>query len=402
MTVRISTAGQHYRSLNALLNAQSQLARTQQQIASGKRVLTPADDPIGATRIQDLTRQLSASDQYLANNDVARSRLELEEQALADVSTAITRIRELLVQATTDTVDYEARQMIRLEIEGRTQEVLDIANRKDSQGEYLFSGLATLTQPFARVAGTVTYFGDQSQRLQQVGETQRVADGNSGLEVFGRIDEGNGTFVTGAAAGNTGSGSVSVGHLVDRAAWTGQPYTVQFTTATDWRVLDSAVPTPNVVATGTYKSGDAIVFAGVSVAVSGAPAAGDSFTVRPSGSTDLFSSLDELVSTLADRADTPATKAQWRTSVDGSMEQLDQAFDRILEMRSSVGVRLNMLDVAQSAQEDAAMNFETLLSDVRDLDYAAAVTRLNVQYTGLQAAQKAIANVGQLSLFDYL
>lgn len=402
MTARISTAGQHYRSLNALLNAQSQLARTQQQIASGKRVLTPADDPIGATRIQDLARQLSASDQYLANNDVARSRLSLEEQALADVSTAITRIRELLVQGSTDTVDYESRQMIRLEIEGRTQEILDIANRKDAQGEYLFSGLATLTQPFARVAGVVTYFGDQSQRMQQVGETQRVADGDSGAEVFGRIDEGNGTFVTGAAAANTGSGSVSVGSLVDRAAWTGQSYTVQFTSATDWQVVDSAVPTPNVVSTGTYKSGDAILFGGVSVAISGAPAAGDSFTVRPSGATDLFSSLDRLVSTFATRTDTPAAKGQWRTALDGSLEQLDQAFDRILEMRSSVGVRLNMLDVAQSAQEDAALNFETLISDVRDLDYAEAVTRLNVQYTGLQAAQKAIANVGQLSLFDYL
>lgn len=399
---RISTAGQHYRSLNALLNAQSQLAKTQQQIAAGRRVLTPADDPIGATRIQDLARQLSASNQYLANNDIARSRLALEEQALADVSTSITRIRELLVQAGTDTVDYESRQMIRLEIEGRAQELLDIANRKDAQGEYLFSGLATLTQPFARVAGVVTYFGDQSQRMQQVGETQRIADGDSGAEVFARIDEGNGTFVTGAAAGNTGSGSVSVGHLVDRAAWTGQPYTVQFTSATDWRVLDSAVPTPAVVATGTYGSGDAIVFGGASVAISGSPAAGDSFTVRASGSTDLFSSIDKLVGTLGNRTDTPLAKGQWRTAIDGSLAQLDQAFARILEMRSSVGVRLNMLDVAQSAQEDAALNFETLISDVRDLDYSEAVTRLNVQYTGLQAAQKAIANVGQLSLFDYL
>jgi flagellar hook-associated protein 3 FlgL len=402
MTVRISTAGQHYRSLTALLNAQSQLARTQQQVATGKRVLTPADDPVGATRIQDLSRQLSASDQYLRNNDVARSRLELEEQALGDVSTAITRIRELVVQASSDTVDYESRQMIRLEIEGRAQELLDIANRKDAQGEYLFSGLATQTQPFARVAGVISYFGDQAQRSQQVGETQRVADGDAGSEVFGRIDEANGTFVTGAAGGNTGSGSISIGNLVDRAAWTGAPYEVQFTSVTTWQVVDTAVPTPNVIASGAYRSGESLVFEGISLAISGAPAAGDTFTVRPSASTDLFSSLDELVGTLASRTDTPATRAQWRTALDGSLAQLDQSLDRMLEVRASVGVRLNTLDVAQTAQEDAALNFETLLSDVRDLDYAEAISRLNVQYTGLQAAQKAIANVGQLSLFDYL
>jgi flagellar hook-associated protein 3 FlgL len=402
MTLRISTSGQHFRSLTALLNAQSQLARTQEQVASGKRVIRPSDDPIGATRMQELTRQISAATQYLTNNDIARGRLELEEQALADVTTALTRIRELVVQASNDTIDHESRQMIRLEIEGRMQEVLDIANRKDAQGEYLFSGLATLTQPFARVGGVVTYFGDQSQRMQQVGETQHVADGDSGAEVFGRIREGNGMFVTGAAAGNTGSGSISVGTIVDRSAWTGQAYTVQFTSATEWQVVDSAVPTPNVVAAGTYKNGDAIVFNGISVAISGEPAAGDSFTVRPSGSTDLFSILDSLIGTLAQPNDTPAAKGQWRTALDGSLEQLDQAFDRILEIRSSVGVRLNALDVADAAQEDAKLNFETLLSDIRDLDYAEAVTRLNVQYTGLQVAQKAIARVTQLSLFDYL
>ena len=71
-------------------------------------------------------------------------------------------------------------------------------------------------------------------------------------------------------------------------------------------------------------------------------------------------------------------------------------------MRAGVGVRLNTLDAAQSTLEDNGINLESMLSDVRDLDYGEAVTRLNLQYAGLQAAQKALVKVGDLSLFDYL
>lgn len=403
MSVRISTSGFHSRALHAMLDAQSRLAKTQAQVATGKRVASPADDPVAATRIQDLTRQLAASDQYLRNNEAARSRLSFEEQTLADVSNSLDRIRELVLQANTPVVDHADRLMIREEIAARTEELLDIANRVDAQGEYVFAGLAVKTQPFARAAGgTVQYFGDQGQRLQQVSVTQRVADGDSGFDVFGRIAEGNGTFVTSAAAANTGAGSVSTGSVVDRSAWPGGTFRVQFTTPTTWEVVDSALPVPNVLAAGAYRSGDAIVFAGVSVEVSGAPAAGDEFVVRQSASTGLFESLDALVAMLGQRTDTAAEKAGFTTGIAGSLEQLDRSLEHMLQARAGVGVRLNTLDTAAAAQEDAGINLETLLSDVRDLDYADAITRLNLQYTGLQAAQKSMAAVGQLSLFDYL
>lgn len=402
MTTRVSSAGFHFRSLNALLDAQSRLARTQEQVATGRRILTPADDPVGATRIQDLSRQLDASAQYLRNNDVARGRLSLEEQSLADVSSSLNRIRELVVQASNDSVDYSSRQMIRVEIEGRVQELIDLGNRKDGQGDYLFAGLATLTQPFARVGGTVQYFGDQGTRMQQVGETQRVVDGNSGFDVFGSIAEGNGTFVTSANAANTGSGSVSTGSVTNRAAWTGGTFKVQFTSSSTWQVVDSVLPVPNVIASGPYVSGGAISFNGISVQVAGAPAAGDEFVVRPAAATDLFSSLDALVTTLTLHTELPADRAQYHTQLDGSIAQLDRALDHMLEVRAGVGVRLNTLDIAQGAQEDANVDLQQLLSQVRDLDYAEAASRLSLQYTGLQAAQKSMASVGQLGLFDYL
>jgi flagellar hook-associated protein 3 FlgL len=402
MSLRISTAGMQAAMLGSLLDAQARLARTQEQIASGRRINSPADDPIGATRIEALTRQIEAGRQYARNADAAANRLRFEEQALADLGNSLNRVRELVLQASNATVDPASRAMIRAEVAGRVQEMLDIANRQDGQGEYLFAGLASRTQPFERTDAGVVYRGDQGQRFQAVGATQRVADGDSGDAVFGRVPGGNGTFVTGAAAGNTGTGVIGVGSVLDPAAWPGGAFTLRFVAPDAWEVVDSAAPVPNVVASGAYASGQAIEFAGISVEVSGQPDAGDSFSVTDAGRVGLFAALDELVATLAAGTATPAERSQFQSRIAGGLAQLDQSLGHLQQVRADVGVRLGTIDGAVAAQEDLEIDLQSLLSSIRDLDYAEAVSRLNQQFVALQAAQQSLARVGRLSLFDYL
>src|SRR5262249_17041132 len=161
------------------------------------------------------------------------------------------------------------RQAIATELQSRTQELMDIANRKDGAGEYLFSGFATQTQPFARAAsGSVTYAGDQGTRLLQVSTSQTVADSDTGLTGFLNVVEGNGTFVTGASTANTGSGVIDVGTVTNQSAWVPDTYTLTFLTPTTYQITDS---TAAVVSTGNYTSGSAIAFRGVQFNVSGAP-----------------------------------------------------------------------------------------------------------------------------------
>ncbi len=390
MSLRISTAGMQAAMLGSLLDAQARLARTQEQIASGRRINSPADDPIGATRIEALTRQIEAGRQYARNSDAAANRLKFEEQALADLGNSLNRVRELVLQASNATVDPASRAMIRAEVAGRVQEMLDIANRQDGQGEYLFAGLASRTRPFERTDAGVAYRGDQGQRFQAVGATQRVADGDSGDAVFGRVPGGNGTFVTGPSVGNTGTGVIGVGNVLDPAAWPGGAFTLRF------------VPVPNVVASGAYASGQAIEFAGISVEVSGQPDAGDSFTVTDAGRVGFFEALDGLVATLDASTATPAERAQFQSRIAGGLAQLDQSLGHLQQVRADVGVRLGTIDGAVAAQEDLEIDLQSLLSSIRDLDYAEAVSRLNQQFVALQAAQQSLARVGQLSLFDYL
>lgn len=399
--MRISTAAYHANALALMLKQQAELAKTQNQMSTGKRVNSPADDPIAMSHILELERAQSESDQFGKNADLARSRATLEEQALADTGTLLQRVRELVLQASnTATLTPNDRASIATEIESLSAELANIANRKDGGGEYLFAGYATQTQPFSTTAtGTTQYLGDQGSRLVQISSSQRIADGHSGFEVFMKVPEGNGLFTTAATAINAGSGLIDAGSIVNRSAWVRGDYTINFIDATTWEVLDSG---SSQVATGAYTPGGAIAFNGVQVSVSGTPAAGDSFSVNASGTQDMFTLLSGLSTALRSADSDPASTARLSTALTNGLQQIDQSTDHLLRIRGEVGARLSQLDTAESAREDLKVELATTLSDLRDLDYAEALTRMTQQLTSLQAAQASYAKIAQMSLFNYL
>jgi flagellar hook-associated protein 3 FlgL len=400
--MRISTSGMHNAALRGILDRNSTLVKTQNQIASGKRIQTPADDPAGATRALELDRAIAESQQFGRNADVAKSRLTLEEQTLADMTNLLQRVRDLTVQGNNATIDLAGRSAIAAEIRARLQELMGLGNRKDANGEFLFSGFSTLTQPFVQTTTGVSYVGDQGVRALQTSATQRIPDGHSGFETFLRVAEGNGTFVTGADAANTGNGVIDSGTVTNPALWDPDTYTIRFTSANTYDVLDTATPTPNVVVSGTYTPGDAISFNGVQVSITGSPAVNDEFTVATSGTEDMFTTLADLLTTLARNTTAGSERAQFNTEMGSALTQLDSALDHVSSVRADVGARLALLDEADTNRADRELELNASLSALRDLDYAEAITRLNVQMVGLQAAQASYSKLSQLSLFDYI
>ena len=398
--MRISTQGIHHAALTALLGQQTVLSRTQTQIASGKRVQTPADDPVAAVHIMELQRALAESEQFNLNADMAKNRLTLEEQALADANTLMQRVRELTIQGSNASVDPASRRMLAAEVRGHVKDLMDLANRRDANGEYLFSGYATLTQPFASSGGAISYFGDQGSRALQIGQDQRVIDSHSGQDVFMAVTGGNGVFVTSAGAGNTGNGMIASGTIVDPAQWVVGDYTLRFTSATgDYEIVDSAA---TVVATGTYTENSTISFNGANINMTGMPAQNDSFAISRSRTEDVFTTLSNLAATLESSTATQADRAQFNSDMATALQQLDQVSDHLLSVRADVGTRLSAIDNAQESLADRKVELETTASQLRDLDYAEAVSRMNQQLVGLQAAQASYSKIAQLSLFDYL
>jgi flagellar hook-associated protein 3 FlgL len=401
--MRLSSLSFYTNSLAAMQLQSSSLVKLQNEVALGRRVNTPADDPIATAHILELERAQSESAQFAKNSTLLRNRLNLEEQSLADVGTILTRVRELTVQASNiGTLSDSDRQSIATELASRLAELQDVANRRDGGGEYLFAGFSTLTRPFAGGdQAPVSYVGDQGSRLLQISSTQRIADGHSGFDVFMDIPEGNGVFYTAAGAGNTGSGMIDVGSLIDRASWLPDDYTVTFTTASDWEITDGASPA-NVVATGTFTAGEPIEFNGVRVTLTGAPAAGDEFSVNRSRSKDIFATISEAIGALREPADSPAANARLAMVMGNTLQQLDQAGDHFLRMRAEVGARLSTIDSTDDSRAALDVDLASALSDLRDLDYAQALTRMNQLLVGLEAAQLSYSKISQLSLFNYL
>jgi len=280
--------------------------------------------------------------------------------------------------------------------------MLDVSNRADSNGEYLFAGTRTSTKPFALGSTGVNYQGDLTNRQIRISGSQSLADGHSGADVFMNIPEGNGVFSTTVGTGNTGNGTIDVGRVTDQSSWIADNYTLQFTTASDWQVVDDATPTPNVIATGSgFQAGQSISFRGVTVTITGTPAANDTFTIQPAQQLDVFAMLEDLATTLEGGGGVD-TSAEFNARIGAAVSNIDQALNRVVGVRAEVGARLSAIDNAAATREDEAVDLQSLLSDLRDTDYASAISKLNQQYAGLQAAQASYTRIAQMSLFDYL
>jgi flagellar hook-associated protein 3 FlgL len=397
--MRISTSQFYQTGINSILDQQAALNKTQIQMSTGKKVVTPSDDPAGAARIVQLQQSIDQTKAYQTNIDSANAALGNEENALSNGTNILQQVRGLALQANTGTLSALDRQSIAQQVQQDLQSIIGLANTTDGNGNYLFAGFSSNTRPFSQSAAGVSYAGDQGQRFLQIGPNRQVAISNSGYEVFQSIKSGNGTFTTAYADANVGAGSIDTGQVTDPTLWVPDTYTITFTAPDTYEVRDSAA---NLVTSGTYQSGDAIDFRGVRVTVSGAPAAGDSFTVAPSTNQDVFTTLQNLLDALNNPAGDPAAQSKFTTDINKALTNIDQVMDRFSSIRTDVGARMNTLDSQQSTNADFLTASQTALSAVQDLDYTQAASLLNQQLLGMQAAQQTFVRLQNLSLFNYL
>jgi len=385
--------------LQALATTQARLARTQNQVSTGLRFSRPAEDPVGAVQVLDLNRALSQSSQFSRNADIAGNRLALEETTLARVGDVLQRVRELAVEANNATQTNETRAGIANEVQQALDGLVQLANAQDGNGQYLFAGFSSETQPFTRAGGSIVYNGDQGQRQLQIGATSLVTDSDNGAAVFQNIRNGNGTFSVSAAPTNTGTGLLGQRSVVDLSQYDGGSYTISFPTAATFEVRDSA----NVlVSSGAYTPGQAIAFRGIQVEIGNQPAAGDSFQVVPSASQDLFATVQNFLDALRTTTSSPASQVDVNNRIGNFLTDVDQALNHMLDVRAQVGSRLAAIDSQKDINADVDLHNKSLLSQLQDLDYADALSRLSLDLTSLEASQKAFAQTAGLSLFNYL
>jgi len=190
---RISTSQLYERGINSMLERQLELSKTQSQISTGKRILSPKDDPAGAAYALSLKGVISQVEQYQDNADRVKARLELQESTLAAVDNILPRIQELTVQGLSDTYSASDRQAIAEELRKLNDELLALANTRDSNGEYIFAGFEANDVPFTNPAdGVFTYEGDMGTRMLRISATRQIQDRENGFDVFMSVDTSTG------------------------------------------------------------------------------------------------------------------------------------------------------------------------------------------------------------------
>lgn len=433
MGIRISTNTLFDQGIGSINDRQRALLDVQQKVSTGRRVVTPGDDPIAAGRILDLSQAKAATAQFVENAGSANASLAVSEQSLQSVIRSLQDVRSTIVSAGNGTLGDSGRAILARELRGNYQELLSLANATDGQGNYLFSGYRGQTQPFSESApGTVQYAGDQGQRMLQISPSRYVPISDAGSEVFQRIRTGNGDFAAAAAVGNTGTGTIGIGAVTDPAAWNANANPANFTIRFDVNgATNPATTTYDLVdnvsgnslltgaaasATGpylrTFTPGSAINLRsqgaepafdyGATVTIAGNPGDADTFTVVQSPTQSVFTTVNNLITALSTTISTPAQSAKLTNDLAAALANIDQAISRSLDVQTAIGSRMKEIDATEATNADLGVQFDESIRDLRDVDYAQALSDLSLQKTLLEAAQKSFVQVQGLSLFDLL
>lgn len=405
--MRISTSTMFETGTNQLGTLQSQLARTQLQLSTNRRILTPSDDPVASARALEVTQSQAVNTQYATNRQNARSSLSQVEQALSSTTLLLQDIKTLTVSAGNGTLLPADRKALAVELKGRLEDLLGVANTADGVGGYLFSGYSAGSPPFSLTEGGAKYHGDQGIRKLQVGSSRHLAISDSGSSVFENIPTGNGTFRTAAASANSGTGVISSGTISDATELLGHKYEIAFTVTgtpaeTTYSVTDLSRGDLTPIALNVqFEAGKPIEFDGIVFNIAGAPADGDMFNVDPSEKQSIFTTLSELIDTLGLPAG-GAGQAALTNGLNTAHNHLDAALENVLAVRAGVGSSLKELDYLDSAGEDRNIQYAAALSDLQDLDMVKAISLFTQQQMTLEASQKSFKSLSGLSLFNFI
>lgn len=436
-----------------ILRNQSDLYKLQNQMSTGRRILTPADDPVAAAQAVVVSQSKSVNEQRMDAQSNAKSQLATVEGQLNALTDLLQNVRERIVQAGNATLTYSDKQSLAVELQARLDQMKELANSDDGTGQYLFSGFQGSTRPFAvdPITGTVAYYGDSGERLLQVDTNRQMSSSVAGDDLFMRVKNGNGSFqvTTGGAVTmpltppllapynngvNQGTATVDGGSVTDINKWrTSMANAALWTDSThagDLRIVFSVTGTLNKVTTyqiydnsdpanpvallaapANYTPGQTIPLVsdtlpadfGANVMVDGEPEDGDSFTISQSVNQSMFATLENLIAALqTPTGGTGYTPTEYYNAVSRELVNTDQAIDNVNRIRSLVGSRLNDLDSLDNVAQDSKLQYEKNLSDLQDIDYASAISDLMRRQMQLEAAQASFSRITGLSLFNYI
>jgi len=391
--------------LDSINAQQADLRHIYQQTGSGKRMVSPSDDPLAAAQSINLGQSQAVNQRYADNRQVIRQNLNAEDDVLNSVVQALQDVKTQLIGAGNGVLSDADRRTLADALVNAKSHILALANATDGNGQYLFSGHQQVSgSPFNENGQWNSALS--GQRRVQVDQTRQLAASDLGVDVFARAAGGSRGYLTAASSANTGTGLVSSPAITDpNGEHVSKAFELRFTSPTQYDVLVKGTVVAQNQAYDPANSTLALP-GGVSVTISGAPAQGDRFTLTPTaslgaGQFNLFESFDDIVTALnTDTAGDPAAAAALRNAITTAIQRFDVHYDNVLTVQTSVGARMAELDAIDNNGAARHLDYTQQLSQLEDLNYYEATTQLQLRTAALEAAALAFRKIQGASFLN--
>ena len=402
--MRISTNMMYQSSTRSLQKVSERLDKASQQMSSGDKFSTAGEDPTGMSAKLSLNSKITAYKQYNTNGNLLDSSLTLEGTVLSSITTSMQSAYTLVQQSQNGSLSTSDRKSIASELEELQSQIYDLMNSKNADGEYIFGGNQSQTQPFIRNSnGNYQFQGDTGQRMIQVAPSVQIAANDSGLEVFQSVPTRRTASETSANLTVSISSQAefdSFSHNnYDFVTATNNDYTITTTASPDvYNILDSDGVT--VLQSGSYVQGEAITFNGLSLTMD-IPAGGatQGFSLDAPQNDNILNTLNKMIVALNDST---ISSSDYAAMAADTEIHLSNAMDRVDITQGAVGGRQKNLEQVTDSNSALSTISQEARANVSEIDLYDAISNVAQEESALSVAQQAFTKINQSTLFDYL
>lgn len=407
--MRISTNQIYDQNLRSIMQNQSSLAKTQEQLSTGKRLTSPSDDPVGAAKVLRITEELDALTQFQRNNDLVTGGLEQQEAVLTNITDSINRARTLVVQSGNGIMSDPDKRAIGAEFEQIKLEIFDLMNTQDADGNYLYAGYQSGNQAFeynpASSGNAITFAGDPGVNFIQLSNSAKIQSTSNGYEVFENvlsrfkfsIDAVTGANIESALVEQQGTFDNFYRQNYDTVNALNNNFSINFLASGQAELVNQN--SGAVIDTVEYSSGQPFTIKGMEFNVSAVPGDSIDLSLNAPEKKSMAQAIHEIQTLLM--SDTISDGAL-EESIADTLVSLDNGLEKISLERASIGSRLNIAESTYESNLDIEIAAKTARSAIQDVDYAEASTEFAKQETALSAALATFPQVSNLTLFNFI
>ncbi|TFF78455.1 flagellar hook-associated protein 3 [Aeromonas taiwanensis] len=402
--MRITTNMIYDRNLATMSKVSERQNTAYNQLMTGDKFTRSGEDPSGMSQKMALTKEIDLFKQYGVNGSLLENSLGHEDTVLTSLNSAMLSAQTLIQKANNSAMGAEERSAIASELEGLQKQMFDLMNSKNSQGEFIFGGNQSKTQPFVKDAsGNYVFQGDTGQRSIQVSPTVKVPANDSGFDLFETVA----TRRTASAAsaniqvgiGDQGNFESFYRNNYDPATPANNQYTVSTLAGPPdtYEITDGG---GNLLQSGDYVAGNKIAFNGLELTLD-LPAGGadQTFALDTPKNDNVLNGMSDFISALRDPA-LPASDFQ--LAVADATTHMNNARTKVDRAQGEVGSRLNSLEQVMSSNDGLSTLNQQARAKVSEADMYEVIATLSKEDAAMSASQLAFSKISKLTLFDYI